>query len=108
MEVVKYGAQQTDMMRLFHVWFGLLDHRLPLPPFPTRRSSDLAQLRGLRPVDQSSAHACRRCSRARRHAPGPPRSEEHTSELQSHSELVCRLPLEKKTFDRLGPSGTWR
>src|SRR5438034_2590895 len=25
-----------------------------------------------------------------------PRSEEHTSELQSHSELVCRLLLEKK------------
>ena len=24
------------------------------------------------------------------------RSEEHTSELQSHSELVCRLLLEKK------------
>src|SRR5438132_5393643 len=24
------------------------------------------------------------------------RSEEHTSELQSHSELVCRLRLEKK------------
>src|SRR5438034_4114666 len=24
------------------------------------------------------------------------RSEEHTSELQSHSDLVCRLPLEKK------------
>src|SRR5438132_3896540 len=32
--------------------------------------------------------------------PRPPqlgeRSEEHTSELQSHSELVCRLLLEKK------------
>src|SRR5260221_9915588 len=26
----------------------------------------------------------------------PPRSEEHTSELQSHSDLVCRLLLEKK------------
>src|SRR5437588_8906651 len=26
----------------------------------------------------------------------PSRSEEHTSELQSHSELVCRLLLEKK------------
>src|SRR5436190_12968987 len=26
----------------------------------------------------------------------PWRSEEHTSELQSHSELVCRLLLEKK------------
>src|SRR5260221_6912658 len=27
---------------------------------------------------------------------GHPRSEEHTSELQSHSDLVCRLLLEKK------------
>src|SRR5438034_8125068 len=26
----------------------------------------------------------------------PQRSEEHTSELQSHSDLVCRLLLEKK------------
>src|SRR5947207_7468244 len=26
------------------------------------------------------------------------RSEEHTSELQSHSDLVCRLLLEKKTW----------
>src|SRR5438034_3553639 len=28
------------------------------------------------------------------------RSEEHTSELQSHSELVCRLLLEKKKTER--------
>src|SRR5256886_12664464 len=28
----------------------------------------------------------------------PSRSEEHTSELQSQSNLVCRLLLEKKTF----------
>src|SRR5260221_3543215 len=27
-----------------------------------------------------------------------PRSEEHTSELQSHSDLVCRLLLEKKNI----------
>src|SRR6266540_4930863 len=27
---------------------------------------------------------------------GPARSEEHTSELQSHHDLVCRLLLEKK------------
>src|SRR5437773_3968725 len=27
---------------------------------------------------------------------GIPRSEEHTSELQSHHDLVCRLLLEKK------------
>src|SRR2546428_12759775 len=29
-------------------------------------------------------------------ADGPQRSEEHTSELQSRSDLVCRLLLEKK------------
>src|SRR5258707_5779595 len=31
----------------------------------------------------------------------PPRSEEHTSELQSRQYLVCRLLLEKKTTIRL-------
>src|SRR5260221_10738052 len=30
----------------------------------------------------------------------PYRSEEHTSELQSHSDLVCRLLLEKKKKHR--------
>src|SRR5438034_2846436 len=30
------------------------------------------------------------------HEHGARRSEEHTSELQSHSDLVCRLLLEKK------------
>src|SRR5260221_2947324 len=51
--------------------------------------------------------SCRRC-RSRRNSCAssptssaisglpPPRSEEHTSELQSHSDLVCRLLLEKK------------
>src|SRR5436190_21925293 len=32
----------------------------------------------------------------RTHSCAMPRSEEHTSELQSHSDLVCRLLLEKK------------
>src|SRR5229473_7299578 len=36
----------------------------------------------------------------RRHLAGPTlRSEEHTSELQSLAELVCRLLLEKKNED---------
>src|SRR5438034_8264407 len=34
--------------------------------------------------------------RVRLQARPEPRSEEHTSELQSHSDLVCRLLLEKK------------
>src|SRR5438034_8136602 len=31
---------------------------------------------------------------------GRARSEEHTSELQSHSDLVCRLLLEKKKTEK--------
>src|SRR2546427_9353958 len=31
----------------------------------------------------------------------PPRSEEHTSELQSQSNLVCRLLLEKKKIENV-------
>src|SRR5260221_10906043 len=41
------------------------------------------------------------------------RSEEHTSELQSHSDLVCRLLLEKKKHEELTVHGieqekSWR
>src|SRR5436190_17199926 len=38
----------------------------------------------------------RRPSRRAENPHKPTRSEEHTSELQSHSDLVCRLLLEKK------------
>src|SRR5688572_31697548 len=41
-------------------------------------------------IDQS--HAAAEAARSRQ----GPRSEEHTSELQSQSNLVCRLLLEKK------------
>src|SRR5438034_5280131 len=36
------------------------------------------------------------------------RSEEHTSELQSHSDLVCRLLLEKKKKNKSNSIGTCR
>src|SRR6266481_7776187 len=47
---------------------------------------------------RSRAVRCGRAGRRRRLAcaPAPPRSEEHTSELQSQFHLVCRLLLEKK------------
>src|SRR2546430_11099977 len=35
---------------------------------------------------------------------GAPRSEEHTSELQSQSNLVCRLLLEKKNHNNQAPT----
>src|SRR5260370_1979128 len=46
---------------------------------------------------RAAAHGERDGGHDRRHAAaGGDRSEEHTSELQSHLNLVCRLLLEKK------------
>src|SRR5687767_15921794 len=88
---------------------GSSDHR-DLHSFPTRRSSDLGAGPG-RPAPQHapvrgrvSLPTARGCDAAEDdpgHGDGPaaggqPRSEEHTSELQSLAYLVCRLLLEKK------------
>src|SRR5205823_11120753 len=61
--------------------------------FPSRRSSDLFidSLLDMAVCDYNPMHI--RCA-------GIPRSEEHTSELQSLAYLVCRLLLEKKTAPR--------
>src|SRR5690606_41662628 len=84
-----------------------------LPPFPTRRSSDLrpgGPLRLRRPGSRLPPLRCtlRRAIRRRRAgqqtyasprlSARPSRSEEHTSELQSRENLVCRLLLEKKKY----------
>src|SRR5260370_12637926 len=37
----------------------------------------------------------------------PDRSEEHTSELQSHLNLVCRLLLEKKKRNQITTHSAW-
>src|SRR5437773_5963142 len=42
------------------------------------------------------AHTVEEVDRDPDRHPQPERSEEHTSELQSHHDLVCRLLLEKK------------
>src|SRR2546429_2861061 len=56
--------------------------------------------RSQRPAVPRRAQRPDRRAEALRPAPGlsrdPPRSEEHTSELQSRLHLVCRLLLEKK------------
>src|SRR5206468_6023560 len=95
-----------------------------LPSFPTRRSSDLyddaraaaQNVLAIAPDDAGAktlvADADAAIARRRSLPPKPavpaapsaptpaatsvPRSEEHTSELQSRSDLVCRLLLEKK------------
>src|SRR2546430_5584974 len=53
----------------------------------------LGVLRGAVPFRRKSG---RGRTGLRLHGNGPHRSEEHTSELQSQSNLVCRLLLEKK------------
>src|SRR5205823_14271214 len=93
----------------------------PLHSFPTRRSSDLTpppEGLGARgppqgrlpapsvmppatsarraPRPRSRTERRRRTSRTSWRCRPPPRSEEHTSELQSLAYLVCRLLLEKK------------
>src|SRR5438034_7282007 len=82
---------------------------IPPPPRPTLfpyttlfRSDPCARVFRVPGHDDAPrAHADldRRERRAQRDAlaaAGDQRSEEHTSELQSHSDLVCRLLLEKK------------
>src|SRR5206468_7590506 len=91
-------------------------HHRYSPSFPTRRSSDLRVTRASGPMhrirffgtdsDESRASLAIGRSSAIRLLPrykadrfvrpASGRSEEHTSELQSRSELVCRLLLEKK------------
>src|SRR5207237_9129885 len=96
----------------------------PLFPFPTRRSSDLLVRFARQPLQLSGVDEtvtgwagqqggrdlgaavgadgwCRRRGRVVNHLGNLSgcagvRSEEHTSELQSHLNLVCRLLLEKK------------
>src|SRR5207248_10805783 len=107
-----------------YIYFHYYGH-LPHPPsFPTRRSSDLsageppqrcnqiadlaghAARRGDERVQQPGAEhhgrdiavdlvVKQQGGKGAQHQPGE-RSEEHTSELQSPYDLVCRLLLEKK------------
>src|SRR5437773_5990509 len=49
-----------------------------------------------------AAGGARRAADRRPGAHGAVRSEEHTSELQSHHDLVCRLLLEKKKHHLAG------
>src|SRR5204862_3503008 len=69
-------ASRRDGQVAIPVAYGQLPN-LPLPPESSLRRHDQARARGLRLLDGL-------------------RSEEHTSELQSRRELVCRLLVEKK------------
>src|SRR5438034_7033784 len=73
---------------------GYRAHR-DLHSFPTRRSSDLNEV-ARRTEERVAPKRWFRPPGAAPEVAFVARSEEHTSELQSHSDLVCRLLLEKK------------
>src|SRR5438105_12218299 len=53
---------------------------------------------GFTPLLYAAREGCVECARHLIAAGADPRSEEHTSELQSRVDLVCRLLLEKKNM----------
>src|SRR5207253_10894506 len=111
---VLYCRSLTGIVLSGNHVFLLLLLRLPgssLFPYTTLFRSPTA------PRASPPATTCRRCPPATpcalrdvaAHLGAAPRSEEHTSELQSRGHLVCRLLLEKKNFDdHAGALGTAR
>src|SRR5438105_7106113 len=89
----------------FFLFYSYVAHR-HLHSFPTRRSSDLWSNRACTTCRSSwSPGRSARTRSTRRFRSGKRtgvyfRSEEHTSELQSRVDLVCRLLLEKKNCRR--------
>src|SRR5436309_6834994 len=84
--------------------------RSPLFPYTTLfRSSAGSRHWPRSPENRGEFHApADWLAPVRRAAPHGERSEEHTSELQSRENLVCRLLLEKKktTLSTIGSRGT--
>src|SRR5207249_10775827 len=104
-------SSQSSARQYLHMTSVLYSFILPSSPphpylhsFPTRRSSDLLSGMGFPVLERAAlrtAHATakpydRKTARRSARSLGRCRSEEHTSELQSRFDLVCRLLLEKK------------
>src|SRR2546430_5665142 len=84
------GLDETDSFFFFNDTATTEIYTLSLhDALPISSRSCTHSPRGIGPA---GSPASRRAARRR----GSPRSEEHTSELQSQSNLVCRLLLEKK------------
>src|SRR5690606_41863807 len=110
-------CRDTQLIKLLTIHHKSITFYLPihsvhrvLRSFPTRRSSDLvdradAVLGHHRVVDAGAAEQAAMHDRVQGLDPAihhfrEARSEEHTSELQSRENLVCRLLLEKKNILR--------
>src|SRR5260370_19312554 len=95
-----FASASSVSVPLFVLFFFFLMIRRPprstLFPYTTLFRSEVS----LRTVPHARAKTALACARALENRACKPaalvRSEEHTSELQSHLNLVCRLLLEKK------------
>src|SRR5689334_25299377 len=91
------STKPTALRFVNHFFLKIYIDNAYVQSFPTRRSSDLVEREigdgrpqlGLRRPHRGLVLGVEAQARAR--------SEEHTSELQSQFQLVCRLLLEKKT-----------
>src|SRR5437762_4374286 len=89
-----FFSTSYSLIILFFFFFQRYRTPRDLHSFPTRRSSDLWRSE---PPGRDAPKRDATISRSSSTTPrSTPRSEEHTSELQSPMYLVCRLLLEKK------------
>src|SRR5438132_10278976 len=108
---MRFVCQRYYYIFFFQAEDGIRDHCVTgvqtcaLPIYSSRSwvcfSAMLAFFIAIRVLPRTVFPSWASCPRTRMRSPGSNsckemRSEEHTSELQSHSDLVCRLLLEKK------------
>src|SRR5438552_4311660 len=96
---------------LVGVFFQCFDAHRDLHSFPTRRSSDLGSSAASDATGDRLVLGAQLVSEPRGGALASrngPRSEEHTSELQSPDHLGCRLLLEKKKPALLTPDAAFQ
>src|SRR5690606_41904029 len=100
--VPSYGGQNA-VYPLHHVFLLSYVQQRIHHSFPTRRSSDLLPPPRCHKIKASTASPISaggsRFQAVHKSSGATPRSEEHTSELQSRENLVCRLLLEKKNHN---------
>src|SRR5438270_4085434 len=91
------------MLSLLYFFFLMIRRppRSTLFPYTTLFRSSRSRFTATPPIGSPPCGSqSRSCSTATSIRFTPTRSEEHTSELQSQSNIVCRLLLEKKKRDR--------
>src|SRR5205823_13887020 len=89
-----YPLSLHDALPIYRIHRSSARHNLPRRPFACASLASSARFPGLRQRRLQKMPLLRRPKRGSHY--WKPRSEEHTSELQSLAYLVCRLLLEKK------------